>query len=221
MIQNIADSLKDLFDSNKELCIIEVGANIGSLTKELQEAFPKAIIHCFEPTEGLFEQFKIIFRDEKNIHIYPYAMSDVEGKTTLFCNYYPASNSLKELSPNQDNGFAKSIDRKTVICTKLEAFYRGHRLEKIDLLILDVNGSECNIIKGAIPLISQNKIKAICICHVEKNIYKNQDSLKEIQELLSSHAYINYYSTNLKVEKDGSLKKSFSLFIPQETTICV
>jgi FkbM family methyltransferase len=134
--------------------ILDVGANVGSFALSLREACPQAAIYCFEPV--LETRKKLAERTAgRRIGIEPYALSDQNGTATMNLYLNSEVNSL-EATPSLFSG-----DRRATIsvpCITLEKWASDHEIDRIDLLKIDVEGSELRVLEGAKGLLQKNAI---------------------------------------------------------------
>jgi FkbM family methyltransferase len=116
--------------------IVDAGANIGIATLYFKHLYPEARITCFEPARATYKRLmdNIYYNSLNDVNAYNVALSDYEGETTF--NYKPThdgGSSLVTASGGVD---------ETVKVEKLSKYINGN----VDLLKLDVEGSEINIL---------------------------------------------------------------------------
>jgi FkbM family methyltransferase len=124
--------------NRKGLTIVDVGANIG-LTSIYFAQFGKVI--AVEPCKEHLEYLKqnIIDNNQaENIKVYPYALSTHRGKAFLNHANNPTMNSLATIT---SNGEVEEVDSITI-----EDIINTEKIENIDLLKLDVEGTESELI---------------------------------------------------------------------------
>jgi FkbM family methyltransferase len=68
----------------KPQLVIDIGGNVGDYTAELRRRNPLAEIHTFEPCSTNVQRLRSRFKDDRNIFILPFAVSDKTGTATLF-----------------------------------------------------------------------------------------------------------------------------------------
>jgi FkbM family methyltransferase len=125
---------------NKKPVIFDCGANIGVATIFFKWMYPESEIFAFEPDKNTFELLKnnIIQNRLKNINLFNSALADKEGKIDFFID------SSKQGSLTMSENFNRiSANRKievSAVC--LSRFIREKFIEKIDLIKMDIEGSE-------------------------------------------------------------------------------
>ena len=64
--------------------IFDVGANTGEYTRMLGSYFPDARIHCFEPAGAMFSILADNMRDNGNVVLNNFGISDERGEGVLY-----------------------------------------------------------------------------------------------------------------------------------------
>jgi FkbM family methyltransferase len=161
---------KDAFAVQKELSgkrpvnmIFDVGANRGDITAKYLELFPSATIHGFEPFPGTFDVFRETFENKGAVHCHSLAVSDSERVTQLYVNRNVDTNSL--LKP-KDTGLSSDVqvENKSIIdirTTTLDLFCSQNKIDRIDILKLDIQGGELGALRGAEQLLKESRIGLI------------------------------------------------------------
>lgn len=145
---------------------IDIGANDGttfSNTRALAERGWKGVF--VEPSPQAFQRLKELYSGHKGFYIYPYAISDHNGKKMLqesgpLCS--PADIGLVSTFHAQEKQrFEKSIKYTPieVVTFKWKTFLNRLRIKEFDFVSMDCEGDEMNIL----PDMDLSKTKAICI----------------------------------------------------------
>lgn len=126
--------------------ILDIGANIGNHTLYFAKVCKAKKIYSFEPIQGTFQIL------EKNIRInkiddvvtaYNMAIGEGVGKASI------ASYNEKNIGGTQ----LKENDRGLIPVTSLDHF----DFTNIDFVKIDVEGFECNVLKGAVNFFAANR----------------------------------------------------------------
>jgi FkbM family methyltransferase len=124
----------------KKPVIIDCGANIGAATIYFKKLFPEAQIHCFEANPFTYDLLLKNIADNKTANIFPHnvALFDEEKDLSFFIS--------KDHGTLVGSVFAQrgGNEEITVKAEKLSAYIK--KIEKIDLIKIDVEGAEWNII---------------------------------------------------------------------------
>jgi FkbM family methyltransferase len=125
----------DVLNEQKDMIIIDAGANIGLITDHMRPHAKK--IYAIEPASDHFEalQKNKDYNKWDNVELFKMALSGVDGETRLYKN-------LKNRTCHSlvtDWGFKRSEPVKTM---RIDTFMKENKIEKVDFLKLDVEGSE-------------------------------------------------------------------------------
>lgn len=129
---------------------IDAGAHFGEAALHMSlKAGQKGTVIAFEPEPMIYERLiKHAERNEKKMRLctVPMALSDRNGTATLFA-----------VAENEDNQGLNSLvhsrpqlGRKIEIqMTTLDAFAKQQKLERLDLIKVDIQGAEIRFLRGA------------------------------------------------------------------------
>lgn len=182
----------------KHPVIFDVGANKGLVTQKYLTLFPLATIHAFEPF-GEFHDTFLLNSAGKNVRLNKIALSDTRGKTDFFVNESPDTNSL--LKPSSIGASSdKLCANKSVIqveTSTVDFYCQNSGISRIDILKLDVQGSELAVLRGAKELLEKKSIKLIFTECYFKEQYEQQPLIYDIAKYLKQFGYFleNIYDT--------------------------
>lgn len=148
--------------------VLDCGAHVGETTLVLREMYPDATIYAFEPASGSFEQLRRNCRHLNALAV-NLAVSDYQGTAQLNHTSLPQANSLLGFEP--DNPCAKHtavIGHEAVNVVTLDDWCVGNGIDptRIDILKLDVQGSELAALRGATGILRTVKAIFIEVCYV-------------------------------------------------------
>ena len=142
-------SLKDYFSlsilrklASKSDVIFDVGADIGIVSLYISDANPFAKIFSFEPSSHSFPVLLNLIKKNKNESIIPVKMAVGAKNSSEIFYYSPVNSVISSLAPRA--GF---IEEKVNVTT-IEFFCRQNKINKIDLIKIDVEGFESEVIAG-------------------------------------------------------------------------
>jgi len=173
--------IKKFMNKNNGI-FIDIGAHAGLWTLKLANFYKKVI--CFEPNPYAFKVLckNIKLNNLKNVKAENIALSDKKGKIKLYLYKFLSHSSIFEIHPitnEKSRGFIE------VYAIPLDEYEIN---EKIGLIKIDTEGSEINIIKGAIRKIKENKPKLVIELH-------NKNDEKIIREILNFYDFSeDFYS---------------------------
>jgi FkbM family methyltransferase len=136
----------------RDAVIFDVGANIGSYTKQaLEICGDGVVIHAFEPSASAFERLQKQFGNRPNVHLSRAGIGARAGRATLF-----SSEPGSVLASIHGSGTGEEIEIVT-----LDAYCEMREIERIDLLKLDLEGGELDALRGAERLLAANQIELV------------------------------------------------------------
>ena len=178
------DFAKDIIQyTNKEykspIVVFDVGCFIGNFSRKIKKKFPEGSFYLFDPNPNLkindFKHYKLALSNSVKKRIY------------YLNNFFPGGGS--SLSPNGKNDFFWNLSRKIITLkfwkgysehevdsATLDNFCEENKVKHIDILKIDVDGSELEVLQGGDKIL--NKVK---IALVEVNDTKNNFEEKFVQ----------------------------------------
>ena len=205
-----SDLKKSEWQKQKELLkgkanvIFDVGANRGNTTLKYLKLFPNAIIHSFEPFPDSYEVFINLHKDNLNVNLNKYALSNDIGSSILNVNKSVDTNSFlesKKIGANSDKSCV-SVGQILIETNTIDNYCSKNNIKEIDILKIDVQGFEIEVLKGALDMLKNGSIKLIYIETYFKQQYVNQPLFHDISKLLYNHnfalqdIYDPYFSKN-------------------------
>ncbi|HBO10538.1 MAG: Methyltransferase FkbM [Microgenomates group bacterium GW2011_GWC1_46_16] len=152
--------LTDYLQTNVKQSVIavDIGANVGYFTKQLAELVGnKGRVIGFEPCETNWKYLTKNVAGHKNVVIVQVALSDTDG--------------LHRFSEDRANPGENGLSRRGNLRVKtmtMDGWMKAKRIQKINLIKIDVEGAEVMVLKGAKTMIrNQKKITVICECNPE------------------------------------------------------
>ncbi len=165
--------------ASKPLTVIDIGANVGYFSLFMLSNFRGSKVYAFEPIGMNFKLLKQYKEENSNLH-FTVVNQAVGGQQGTIVLNYDAGDQFTTSASIFDN--RAEPDQVEVQCTTLEAILEKNKLNKIDFLKLDCEGSEYDIVYGA-PSTVLDKVSVIAIeTHKGKTENKNRDALANYLE---------------------------------------
>lgn len=198
--------------------IFDVGAYIGEITLQYQKLFPQSTIYAFEPFSVSVEKLKNRVGKLRNIKIYPMAFSDTQGRKKLNLNPDCSSNSFYEVTADAKKYFKKApgFGFEEVETTRIDDFAKKERIQKINILKLDVEGAEINVLKGAREMLTKHAIDIIYSEVMFFPHYKEGAMFYELCSFLNDFHYSLFGIYNAKQTAKGQLRWGNAIFLSPE-----
>jgi FkbM family methyltransferase len=166
----IERELRSLFRRDATLTIFDIGACEGEDSVRYARLFPRSTVYAVEPLpvnvrriQSTVERYRA-----RNVRVLPFALSDIRGKASLFVSaghppdipvsdewdYGNKSSSLLEpgrhLEVHPWVRFDEVIEVETRTLADVCADYR---VQRVDLIHMDVQGAELKVLDGLGPLL--------------------------------------------------------------------
>ncbi|MBL7916859.1 MAG: FkbM family methyltransferase [Bacteroidia bacterium] len=206
------------YNSSESRIILDIGAFDGKTAIAYHKLFPNAIIYSFEPYSLSYNQLTNAVKGYKNIKTFKNAIAEKSGKLNLNINNSFATNSL--LSSNKTDSEIDNLittegsELVDVVC--IDEFAENQKLNKIDVLKLDIQGGELAALKGAIKMLEKQSISLIYVEVEFIEIYKNQPLFHTIVEYLASYKYKLFNIYNMHNNNNGQLLWADAIFISEK-----
>ncbi len=182
---------KNIEDS--KVIIFDVGANEGDSIMRFNNIFQNTFIHSFEPNPFLIQKIK----NSKNLRNYKLnsiALSDKKEKKKFHfykahrvSSFYP----MVENSKYKSQRFKDESDEevKEIDVSTLDEYCKNNKIDKIDLLKIDTQGSEADVLAGSKHMLSNKLINIIELEYIIGIAHKNSCNLYDIEKQLYEFGY--------------------------------
>lgn len=206
---------RNLLD-NSQPVVFDVGAYIGDTIEQFKSSFPESYIHAFEPFDESFSVLKNRFQKTDKLFFNNVA---VENRSSSKANMYITQNkgSSSLLQPTKyANEFWEGNPLSTqkevkVETTTIDSYCQKHNIETIDILKIDVQGSELKVLQGAERMLKERRVKLIFTEISIAPNYKGQSEIDEIIKFLRENKYKIFNFFKMK-HKQGKLIECDILF---------
>lgn len=205
--------------NNKANIIFDVGANRGDTASKYLNIFPDCSIHSFEPFPQACEIFLKKHKQNNNVRLNKYALANIIGKSILNINKSADTNSLlnsKKIGANSDKS-CFTIGQMEIETNTIDNYCLENNIDLIDILKIDVQGSEIEVLKGASNMLKERRIKVVYTETYFQQQYANQPLFHDISQFLYNHNFIlqdtydPYYSANSLLWCDSIFISNYNL----------
>ena len=206
------------FDFSKPLVVFDVGANEGQTIEEYRERYPNSIIHAFEPDPVSFKKMKENTSEQLNLFYNNNALGKMLEKKELFQNPYDLINSFYKVDKKNDSvvsnihpkiGGSFNVDSVVVDVMSLDDYVQISKVEKINILKIDVSGFEPEVLEGARNSLKNQKIDLINVQVLVDHIYEKNVSFTDLEKHLIPYGYFLYDICH--IYKDINIGKTYWL----------
>ncbi len=145
-----ADEIARLPD---DAVVLDIGANVGMFSLGVKTAKPAATVLAFEPMPATLDALRknIELHELSGVTVYPIALGTEEDSKVEFTFYVQAPANSTRYPEEKPVGIPMMEKTTTVLVdvTTVAAILRKHpELGRIDLVKIDVEGSELDVLKG-------------------------------------------------------------------------
>jgi len=186
-------SLQSRLTGKSAPVIFDIGAHTGCLAKLYRKQNPKAFIYCFEPYPEAFSILQKRFDADPLTVCHKIALSDCNGSTRLNVNLHTGTNSILDADPEGENywgqGLLKTVSSIVVDTITLDNFCSDAGIKGIDILKIDVQGTELNVLAGAQKMLQNHEISLVYLELIICPTYKGQHKLHEYFSFFDSYGY--------------------------------
>ena len=183
LMRDFSDELINNLNSKKPI-IFDVGCFIGNFSRNLKKKLnlKNKNFYLFDANPNLkiqdFKYNNLVFSDKiqkRNFYLnefFPSSGSSLKGdtKNDIKWNY---TRKIITLSPNK--GF-KLLKVKT---NTIDNFCKNNKITKIDILKIDVEGSELEVLKGSKKILNQTHL-------IQLEIYQNKKNFSKIEKKITT-----------------------------------
>lgn len=160
--------------------IFDIGANIGTFTTWMASAFPGGRIHSFEPQRAVFQMLTGNVAINNLYNVYTYNMGLGAEDTYIefnepnyfkYCDFGTFTLNTREFVERTENTVV--VEVRTV-----DSFVATYRIDRVDLMKIDVEGMDLDVLRGAHNTI-RKFLPKIFIEH-NNNVVSIKDQILEV-----------------------------------------
>lgn len=200
----------------KQPVIFDVGAHQGRIAKEYRGLFPLASIYCFEPFSQSFQDLSTNLEDDSRTLCFEIALSDQVGTAILNANLSSATNSLLKTDKRGaffwGEGLLDTTSQLEVSTSTIDTFCDQADIPHIDILKMDVQGSEFSVLLGGQNMLACNKVSIIYSELIMSPTYVGQYKLHDYLSFLDSLGY-EFLDMFDPIRRNGQLIQADAIFL--------
>lgn len=153
--KNVIYWLDKIVGNKKDWVIFNVGANYGYYVLRYADVCKQFV--AFEPVRKTFRILKknVISNNLQNVRCIQKGISDINGSSQIFIYSSSLNNSIFKRNIPEGHSL-KEIGAENIELVTLESCINNENLFLPDLIIMDTEGAELNVLKGAYDLIQKN-----------------------------------------------------------------
>ena len=218
---NIPDPWQDILRFTVTLrpgVIVDVGANRGQTAIKLSALLPEWKIYAFEPFPDAFIKLEKAVSSLSNVVPLNIAISNKTGTADFHVNSSNVTNSLLPATSTGISYFPEQLDLQRIIqvFTKtLDDWSKEANIHDIQILKMDVQGSELLVLEGATELL-MNSVQFVFSEVQFLPIYQDSATFGKLEAFLIERGFSLYQLYDLHSSPDGRLLYGDALFIRKD-----
>lgn len=130
---------------------LDIGAYHGEFTDRVLRHYPVEKVFLFEPFPGSVAHLKDRYRSEPRCRVFPFALSDESGSSSLRVLNNADSSSLLDPEAAAEELLSKpfhAVEQAVIESRRLDEVPEMAELERIDIAKIDVQGAELKVLRG-------------------------------------------------------------------------
>ncbi|WP_373033600.1 FkbM family methyltransferase [Sulfurovum sp.] len=148
-VDNLLNSLKLTVKEGQ--VVFDIGANIGDYSTMLLEKAKKIDlpleVHLFEPTHSCFNIIKEKFRNQSNMTLNNFGISNFDEHATIY--YDKEQSGLASLyQRNLDSYNLKMNQSEEIVLKRVDKYIEQKNIQHIDFIKIDIEGHELKAFEG-------------------------------------------------------------------------
>lgn len=185
----VEEDLKRMSHTNPLSIIFDVGANVGQTSISFSRNFPSASIYAFEPVGETYNRLQFAVRNLPKVRTFNYGLGESPGQLQVNVGEDSQFNSFKQIAKG-------SYRSETVNIDSIDSFCTANKIDRIDLLKIDVEGFEIEVLKGSRALLDANSIRFVFAeCVFAPDTLHPHTSFFDLHQLLANcgfHMFASY-----------------------------
>lgn len=136
-------------------CILDIGANVGTMTVAFKRYFSDARVFSFEPVPSTFSELDANTAHLPGVTCCCAAMGGAVGQAQIFLTEDSSGSTLV-----RPNNFRKAVDVEVMT---VDSFAEKHGLKRIDILKSDTEGYEMEVLVGAREVLAAERVRFVLV----------------------------------------------------------
>ncbi len=202
---------------DRQLIVLDVGANDGWFAKVVFRFWPNAKIISFEPLKSMHQHLDNLVLKKAKYRYEKIGLGETDKKFTI--NEFGTSglSSFKEINStySYDNQYFNQHinDSYEVEVLKLDDYINNKQVSGDFCLKIDTQGFEMEVLRGSQKLFESNRIKVVIIELMTVEKYKGASLYDDIINFLSRYGFCLADIHNSYYEIDGRLSEFDAVFL--------
>lgn len=191
LIDKMIDSIKNM--GLKINTILDIGTRDLAQSLEMRSVYPNADIYAIEANK---ESFDCIVDNEHNIKVFNFAALNYDGETSFFAvkqDQNRGASSVFEPTDKLEGVTRDGFSKVVTAAKRIDTWAKENRISSIDMVWMDVQGSEIKTLEGFGTLLDKVKVVAT-EAETGELYYSSRDSKPTQYEELKKFLETNEFS---------------------------
>jgi FkbM family methyltransferase len=164
--------------------VFDVGAHVGIWSLLAARHNPAARIHAFEPSPAAVDRLRghVTLNDAGRVVVNPVAVGAENGDRAFFAG--PANTGASSFYPRSND----QMETRVPVVT-LDSYVERERIERVDLIKVDVEGAETLVFKGARRLLASDAAPIVFFELHDALCAACQVTARDVKQLLIDYGY--------------------------------
>ena len=192
LMNDFTNHLEKYFHKEKKIIVFDIGSYKGFFSKKVLNTFKNSTLYMFDPQ---YEFDKNLLKlSGKRIHILKHALYSGFFTKKIYINNFLGSSGSGIDSPTYKDkiwNFSRKLfllslsdgyTIKYINTITLDSFIKKKKIFKIDILKIDVEGSELHVLKGAKKILKKTRLIQLEILSKKKYFNKKYNTILKFLE---------------------------------------
>jgi FkbM family methyltransferase len=190
-LPDLLDAQVRIFGSAASLSVVDAGAHHGHTAVQYLEHFTNSRVIALEPEpENFAIAEKALAPFGARVELLPFALAEIDGSVGLRLTSHSGAHSLLEVGDMRYyDAPVETLTPIEVRAVTLDSLSAEHRLDRVDILKMDIQGAELLALRGAAKLLARHAIRLIALEVLFQPLYRNQPTFWDIAGHLGSLGY--------------------------------
>ena len=180
-----------IFGNAPSLSVVDAGAHHGHTVVQYLEHFPNCGVIALEPEpENFAIARKVLAPFGERVELLPFALAEADGNVALHLTSHSGAHSLLEVGDMRYyDAPVETLPPIEVRAVTLDSLSAEHRLDRVDILKMDIQGAELLALRGAAKLLARHAIRLIALEVLFQPLYRDQPTFWDIADHLRPLGY--------------------------------
>ena len=166
--------------------VLDVGANVGQSIAQFREAFPRAVIHSFEPSPTTYAELKRRNQDVADVNLWNSGVGATTGSLSFLVNSDPYMSSFLAPGPT---AWGQVVQTPVVPVITLDDFTAREAIERVHVLKSDTQGYDLEVLKGCKKLFAEKRVDLVYYEAIVSNMYDSLPPFYDVFRFLAEGGF--------------------------------